>query len=87
MEGQIPGCTPGILLFVGHRDNVDVVEAAPVMVASLKASSGRFWLCRNSLQPLRNIVVVELLGPDQAASAWCITIPAPVGSAAGVMSR
>ena len=37
VEGQIPGGEPGILPFVGHREDVGVVEVRPVAVAALRA--------------------------------------------------
>jgi hypothetical protein len=43
MKGQIPGGIPGKLPFIGHRDDVGVVEMGPLMVAPLHALRRRPW--------------------------------------------
>ena len=64
VEGKVPGCIPGVLPFVGHGDDVRIVEMAPFPVSPVCALSGRRWLSRIAIEPLLHDVVIELLGPQ-----------------------
>ena len=66
VKRQIPGGVPGILPFVGHRDDVGIVEIAPLAVAAAQARRGRRMLARIAVEPARYIEMVELLAPDHA---------------------
>jgi hypothetical protein len=67
VECQVPGGEPGILPLVRHRHDVEGVEAAPPAVPPGRAARGRRRLGRVAVQPARNVVVVELLAPEQPA--------------------
>src|SRR5690349_13005914 len=64
MKGQVPGSKPGILPFVGHRNDIVVVKMCPITVASI--FSLRWWrrLRRIALQPLCDIVEKILFTPQ-----------------------
>ncbi len=67
VKGGIPCSVPRVFPFIGHRNDVAVVQVRPVAVSHLFAVR---WLRRHvgvALQPVVNTVVVELLGPHQAA--------------------
>src|SRR5690348_17910857 len=66
MEGQVPRCVPGVLPFVGHRNDVGDVEMLPFAVTSV-AAPRRWWrLSRVAFQPPWHIEVKILLAPDHA---------------------
>ena len=55
MEGEIPGGIPGIFPFVRHRDDVVIVEMAPVRVAAgLAGGRGRYSGRRQASAPRRS---------------------------------
>jgi hypothetical protein len=72
MEGPIPGGEPGELPFVRHRHDVDHVGVRPVAVAPGEAALGRWCLPRIPLQPLGDVVVEELLGPQDAGEGLAL---------------
>ena len=43
MKSQVPCSIPGILPFIGHRNNVFIIECMPLMVPALLAAFG--WWC------------------------------------------
>jgi hypothetical protein len=61
MKRQVPGGVPWVFPFVGHCDNVGVVQMPPVGIASVPPRWGRRGLQRIAVQPFGNIEVVELL--------------------------
>ena len=61
VEREVPGRVPGILPLVRHRDDVGVVEVAPVGVAPVLALGRRRRLVGIAVEPLGHVVVVELL--------------------------
>ena len=65
VEGQVPGGIPGIFPFVGHRDDVPVVEVRPVGIAAGGALRGRRWLLRVALEPIPHDIMVKLFAPQQ----------------------
>ena len=42
VEGEVPGCVPGVFPFVRHRDDVGIVQMLPLAIATV-ASIGRRW--------------------------------------------
>ena len=75
METQVPCGEPRVLPFVGHGDDVSVVNVPPGVVAPSFASFRRLWHGRIAVQPIANHVVVVLLGPQQ--SRECLAHDAP----------
>ena len=72
----------------GMEMHVVVVQVLPVVVAALGAARGAAagWVGIAASQRL-DIVVIELLAPEQPASAWRITAPAVARSARGISRR
>src|SRR5689334_13060419 len=66
MEREIPRRVPGVLPLVGHRDHVGIVEMRPVAVAAVLAAGRGLWMFRIAAEPLRHVVVKELLAPDHS---------------------
>ena len=66
VERQVPGRIPGVLPLVRHRDDVGVVHVVPVRVASVVRRAALNGSAPRSSQPLVDVVVVELLGPEHA---------------------
>ena len=66
MKTQVPGRVPGVFPLVGHGDYVGVVEVDPIVVPTVTTLGRRRWLRRVSLQPLADVVTVELLAPDHS---------------------
>ena len=65
MKGKIPGRVPGILPLVRHRDDVAVIHVVPMIVAW--GAALRLERIGTALgEPLVDIIVVELLGPQHA---------------------
>src|SRR5579862_8991354 len=64
MKTKIPGRVPGVFPFVRHRDHIGVVEMGPLPVATLPALGWRSGLSGITGEPLRHVVVEELLAPD-----------------------
>ena len=79
VEGQVPGGEPGVLPLVRHRDDVGVVEVAPVRVAAVPALRRRRRPGRVAVQPALDVVVVELLGPDQPGERLPLDQPLVLG--------
>ena len=65
VERQIPGGVPGVLPLVGHRDDVAVVEVPPLGVAPRQPARGRRWHRGIAVEPGADVVVIELLRPEQ----------------------
>ncbi len=63
MEGEIPGGVPGILPAVRHRDDISIVQVLPLRVASAPPARRRRRLPRVAGEPLRDVVIEELLAP------------------------
>ena len=65
MKGKIPGRVPRILPLVRHRDDVAVIHVVPMIVAW--GAVLRLERIGTALgEPLVDIIVVELLGPQHA---------------------
>ena len=64
VEGEVPGRVPGVFPLVGHRDDVAVVHVVPVVVARGGLPRRLERVGPALLQPLVDVVVVELLGPE-----------------------
>ncbi len=65
VESQVPRGEPRVLPGVGHGDDIEVVEVAPVRVAAVLPLSRRRRAGGIAVQPFSHIVVVELLAPEQ----------------------
>ena len=84
MEGQIPRGVPRVLPLVGHRDDVEVGQMIPVLVAS-PAAAGRWRVCAGiALEPLLDVVVVELFRPQHPGERLPLHVPL-VGAEPGAM--
>ncbi len=66
MEGQVPGCVPGVLPLVGHRDDVGVHHVEPLAIAHAVQRIGLPGVAVLLRQPLVQVVVVKLLRPQHA---------------------
>ena len=65
MKGEIPRRKPGVFPFVRHREDFGVIQMVPVGVAALVSVRWRRRLGFVAFDPLRNVEVVKLFGPDQ----------------------
>ena len=75
MEGPVPGREPWIFPFVGHGNDIGVVQMLPVGIAPMFALRGRWRLGRITLQPKRHIVVKKLLAPEHARKSLALHQP------------
>ena len=69
VKRQVPCGVPGILPFVGHGDDVGVVQMRPLVIAAVAALRRRRRIARIAFEPLLHHVVIELLGPQHAGKA------------------
>ena len=81
VEGEVPRGVPRVLPLVRHRDDVEVVEVPPFAVAPALAALGR-WVDRVAFEPLFDVVVVKLLGPQH--SGECLALHAALLFGEGV---
>src|SRR5262249_28034588 len=65
MKSQVPTSVPGILPRVRHQDHVVIAQMLPGVIASVPAFFGRRGFGRIARQPAKNVVIIELLGPQQ----------------------
>ena len=65
VECQVPGGVPRIFPFVGHGDDVFVVDMPPVAIPSMLTFGRRGRARRVACQPLLHLIVVKLLAPQQ----------------------
>jgi hypothetical protein len=87
VECQVPGRVPGILPFVGHRNDVGIVQVAPVAVAAVLATFGRCWSRGITVQPLFDLVEVELLAPEHAGEGLALDSALVLGHVLGAELR
>jgi len=75
VKGRIPGGEPGVLPLVRHRQDVRRVDVVPIGIAPMPA----FWrwrrLGRIAGQPVADVVVIELLGPDHPGQGLALDQP------------
>ena len=83
VEGEIPGRVPRVFPLVRHRDDVAVVQVRPLAVAAAPALGGRRRLRGVALEPSPDVVVVELLGPEETAERLAHHELAVVGQGVG----
>ena len=69
MKREIPGRIPRIFPFVGHGDNVSVIQVGPRVVAALGAFLRWGRIAWVAFQPVFDDVVIELLGPQHSGKA------------------
>jgi hypothetical protein len=67
VESQIPSGVPGVLPFVGHRNNIGVVKVTPFMIAPVQSFLRRVGAGRVAFEPAIYVVVIKLLTPQKAA--------------------
>ena len=72
MKGKVPRRIPGIFPFVGHRDDIVVVQVEPFLVAPLMAVCGRRGERRVAVEPPGDVVIVELLGPEHSGESLAL---------------
>ena len=68
VERQVPGRVPGILPFIGHRDDVGIDHVEPFTVAA-GAIAGAERVSAVLVQPVGQVEVVVLLAPEQASQS------------------
>ncbi len=66
VEGQIPGSVPGVFPFVGHGNDVVVVEVRPILIAAFPAVVRRLRPGGIAFEPGVHVIMVKLLGPKHA---------------------
>ena len=74
VEGKIPCCVPGILPFVGHRNDIPIVEMLPIAVAlndAFRIFARPFGVAR---EPVFDRVMVKLFRPKQAGIALSVDV-------------
>ena len=64
VKGQIPGRIPGVFPFVGHGDDITVVHVMPLLIPEALGVLIAQWINAALLEPRRDVVVVELFGPQ-----------------------
>ncbi len=74
VEGGIPGGKPGELPFVGHRHNFATFYMTPGAVAAVAAFDRRRRLKFVAADPAGNVVVIELLVPDEARPSLALHV-------------
>src|SRR4029079_10167873 len=60
--------------FVGHGDDVGVVEMLPLSVATMLAFVGWWRTTRVAFDPLADVVIEELSGPDHAGERLSLDV-------------
>src|SRR5262249_28752881 len=66
VEGKIPGCEPIEFPFIGNGHDFAALEMAPLAIAAFAALGWRRRLQFVTLDPAGDIVMIELLRPDEA---------------------
>src|SRR5690606_37110894 len=74
VKSEIPCSIPWILPFVGHGNNISIRQMHPVSIPSFPTTRRRRWLSGVSFQPLRDIIVIELLTPHHACKRLTLDI-------------
>ncbi len=74
VKSQIPCGIPGIFPFIGHGDDIEVVQMFPVVVAPGMARRGGWRRSRVTRKPLFDVVVVELLGPQHSCQSLALYV-------------
>ena len=72
MKREIPGRVPRVFPLVRHGNHVGIVQVSPAAVASALPLARRFRSCRIAAQPAPDVVVVELLAPEQAGESLAL---------------
>jgi hypothetical protein len=75
VKGQIPRREPGVFPLIRHRDHISIVHVSPVVIPAVLAFSGRRRMCGVTIQPLRDIVVEELLTPHHSRKGLTLHSP------------
>ena len=64
VKGEIPGRVPRIFPFVWHGDDITVAHVMPLLIPKTRFLMGTQGINAPLLQPGRNVIVVELFGPQ-----------------------
>ena len=81
VERHVPRGEPRVLPLVGHRHDVEGVEAPPAGVAALEPRGRRARLGRVAVEPALDVVVVELLAPQHSGEGLTHHVRLVVGHA------
>ena len=74
MESEIPGGIPGVFPFVRHRENIGIVQVHPFTVAAPLAFGRWRQLAGIAIEPLRHVVIEELLAPDHSREGLTLDV-------------
>ena len=85
VEGEVPRGEPRVLPLVGHRDDVGEGEVPPARCCGRRAGAARSGAGAGgvAVEPLGDVVAVELLGPQQAGEGAAGDVPVLVGQRRG----
>ena len=84
MKSQVPTRIPGIFPGIGHQDHVIVAQMLPGVIASMPAFFGRRRFGGIAGEPAKNVVVKELLGPQQTGKGLPLHEPFVSGELGGM---
>ena len=79
MECEIPRRVPRVFPLVRHRDDVGVVEMAPLMVSCLAPLRRWWWKIRIAVEPGSHLVVVVLFRPQHSRQCLPHDVPGIIG--------
>ena len=74
VERQVPRGIPRVFPFVGHGNNVGVVDMLPLMVATVLAFAGRRELAGVAFDPLADVVIKKLFRPNHSGESLPLDI-------------
>ena len=78
MECKVPGCVPGVLPLVRHRDDIIVDHVEPLAIADRLFVSPVQRMGVMFLQPLVSVEVVVLFGPEHPGKGLAYEVDAVV---------
>src|SRR4051812_23257980 len=76
MKSEVPCSIPWIFPFVGHGDDVFIIQRFPLMIAPHLTPFRRCYLSFITIQPGRDIYVEILLAPQHACKCLSLYIEA-----------
>ena len=72
MKGKVPGRKPRIFPFVGHGNDVFIIEVLPIRVPAIFSPCGRRRSCGVAGQPGAHVKMIKLFAPQH--SRKCLTL-------------
>src|SRR6478752_9081382 len=75
MKSEVPSGIPGIFPFVGHRNDIRIVEMRPIRIPAMQTVRRGLRSGRVTAQPAIHFVVIELFAPQQ--SCECLALDRP----------